>query len=177
MAINFAAKAPMLAMASTVGSTVMSVGAQMAQGRIAEFRAKQEKIRLDNIAKQQEIKANEEMAQGQQEAMQLRRRKELAQSQVQQRSAASGFSASDGNTIDIIAGLEEQGEMQAQMAMFGARSRQEGVRAQAEGSRFSGDAALAGGQLAKKAAGIRSFGSLLEGGTNFVTTGQKVGYF
>jgi len=143
----------------------MAVGfmGQMAAANQAKAAAKMEQQRMNYEAKQLDIRAKEEMAQSQQEALALRKRKELAQSTVQARAAASGFSATDANTLDIVTGIEEEGEMQALMAMYGGKARRAGVERQAEGRRYSGKIAYAAGKAQANSMRIGAIGGLFKG--------------
>lgn len=122
--------------AGLVGSAVSAAGT-IAAGNAAQQQA-------DYVAAQYDIKAKEEQAQGQLEARQLREKKELAQSALTARSAASGFSATDPTTLALADEIERYGTLQEQMAQYGGKSRRRGYEAQAKGKRISGKAARTG---------------------------------
>jgi hypothetical protein len=120
--------------AATIVGTAMSAMAARAQGKAAETSAKYE-------AQQLEMQGKEEQAAAQREAEQLRRQKTLALSQVQARSAASGFSATDPTTLQIASDIEKYGTLQQQMAQYGGESRRAGREAQAQAALMEGRAA------------------------------------
>ncbi len=126
--------------ASTIGMVATGVGSAIsAAGTIAAGKAKQQAAEFQ--AKQLDIKAGEEQAAGQQEAQQISRRKELAQSTLQARAAGSGFSATDPTALDLAGEIEKFGTMQEQMALYGGQSRAAGLRDAATGQRITGEAA------------------------------------
>jgi hypothetical protein len=124
------------AIAGLAGSGISAMGT-LAAGKAAQQSANYE-------AQQLEIKAKEEQAAAQREAQEHSRRKDLALSEVQAKSAASGFSATDPTTLAIADEIARYGSMQEQMAMYGGTSRRAGTEAQAVGRRFEGAAARQG---------------------------------
>lgn len=166
----------MVMIGTMIASTAMTAYGQIQAGNNAEEMAALEKQRMEHEALQMDIKANEELAEGQSEAQEYRRKKELAISTATARGAASGFSATDGNTLDIIQGLEEQGEMQAGMAMYGGQSRAEGYKGAAAGRRFSGDMAIMGGERQKQASRINAGSTVLSGISKGTQFGMKQGW-
>ncbi len=116
-----------------------------AVGTIAAGKAEQDAANYE--AAQLEIKANEEMAAGQKEAMQLNRRKKLALSALQNRAAASGFTATDKTAMDLTGEIASYGTFQEQLAQYGGKSRQQGLRDSAKGRRLSGRAAAKGAKI------------------------------
>lgn len=126
--------------ANAVG-TIVAGRAQMQAGRDAQAAANFEAQQLD-------MQAKEERAAAQQQALQLQRQKKLALSQLQARSAASGFSASD-QTVQKLAGeIEGYGTLQQQLAMYGGESRARGIVGQADATRFEGAAKMRGARYA-----------------------------
>jgi hypothetical protein len=122
---------------ATVAGTAISTMGTLASGKSAQQAANYEAAQLD-------LKGKEEMAQGQQEAEQYRRKKQLALSTLTNRAAASGFSATDPTSLNLSEDIAEYGELQEGMARYGGASRRAGLEAQAEGRRFEGQAAKQG---------------------------------
>lgn len=139
-----------------VGSVVSAAGT-LAAGKAQQQQAEYEAAQLD-------IKAKEEQAAAQQEAQQLRERKERAQSTLTARSAASGFSATDPTALALADEITRYGTLQEQMAQYGGKSRRRGYEAQAEGSRLSGRAAKAGARYS-------AMGTILGGITSMARYG------
>lgn len=127
------------AIATVVGSAATAAGT-IAAGNAGEEQGEYEAAQLD-------IKAKEEQAAAQQEAQQLRERKERALSSLTARSAASGFSATDPTALALSDEIERYGTLQEQLAQYGGKSRRAGLEAQATGSRISGKAAKKGSRL------------------------------
>ena len=117
---------------SLVG-TVVSAAGTIAAGQSSRQAAEYE-------AAQYDIKAKEERAAGQLEAMELARQKRLALSRNQATAAASGFAASDPSILDLAGRIGSYGALQESLAQYGGASRAEGLGAQAEGTRLSGRA-------------------------------------
>ena len=129
-----------VSMAATAAGTIVGAAGARAQGKAAQAAAEFQ-------AQQQEIRAKEEQAAAQREAQQLRRRKELALSELQARSAASGFSATDPTSLALADEIAKYGTMQEQMAMYGGTSRRAGLESQAFASRFEGRMARQAGRI------------------------------
>jgi hypothetical protein len=118
---------------ATVAGTGLSAMGTLASGKAAQQAANYQAAQLD-------MKGKDELAQGQQEAEQYRRKKQLALSTLQSRAAASGFEATDPTNLKLAEDITEHGELQEGLAMYGGKSRREGLEAQARGKRFEGKA-------------------------------------
>jgi hypothetical protein len=135
--------AELAAIASVVSALAGGAGALVsAQGTIAAGKAAQASANYE--AQQLEIKAKEEQAAAQRDAQEFARRKDLALSELQSKSAGSGFTATDPTSLAIADEIAKYGTMQEQMAMYGGESRRTGIEAQATGRRMEGKAAMAG---------------------------------
>src|SRR5690554_873728 len=126
--------ATIVSTAATAMGTIVAAQGARAQGKAAQAAAEFQAQQLD-------IKAKEEQAAAQREAQEARRRKELALSELQAKSAASGFSATDPTSLALADEIARYGTMQEQMAMYGGASRRAGLESQAFASRFEGRAA------------------------------------
>lgn len=111
-------------------------------------------------AGQLEMKAQEEIAASQRDALDKRREGALASSRAQAVAAASGGGAgTDAPTIvKIMSGIAGQADYNAKTSLYGGRSRAQGLRQQAKATRDSAQASLLGsviggiGQTAETAA-------------------------
>jgi hypothetical protein len=130
----------------TLALISMGVGglgaAVQAQGTIAAGKAAQQSANYE--AQQLDLKAKEEQAAAQRDALELRHKKDLTLSELQANSAASGFSATDPTALALADEITKYGTVQEQMAMYGGASRREGLEAQAAGRRMEGKAARQG---------------------------------
>lgn len=122
--------------ATLAGSFIKARGA-LAAGKAAEQQAEYE-------AAQYDIKAKEEQAAGQREAQEYERKRDLALSELQAKSAASGFTATDPTSLALADEISRYGTYQAQMAQYGGKSRRTGLEGKAAGRRLSGKAARQG---------------------------------
>ncbi|MCK9549141.1 hypothetical protein [Aquamicrobium sp.] len=117
--------------AATAAGTIVGAQGALAQGKAAQAAAEYKAEQLD-------IRAKEEQAAAQRDAQELRRRKDLALSELQAKSAASGFSATDPTSLALADEIARYGTMQEQMAMYGGASRRKGLESEAFASRFEG---------------------------------------
>lgn len=115
--------------------TAATIGGTIATGVAANNAARSEALQL-------EAKANEEKAAASQEAQAFDRRRQLALSRIRNVSAASGFSADDPTSLNLLAETDEYGTLQSALTRYGGVSRASSLRSQAEASRRSGSAAL-----------------------------------
>ena len=108
-----------------------------------------EKRNQDFIAKQEEMKANEELAASTREAQQKREEAAFALSRQQALAASSGGGAgADAPTIvKLMADTAGQGELNAGTAIYGGQQRAAGLMDSAKGRRASGRASFLGSQL------------------------------
>jgi len=125
-----------------------------------------EKRNADYVAKQEEMKANEEMAAAGREATQQKTEADLAASRAQALAASSGGGAgSDAPTIVKLMGdIAGQGELNAGTTLYGGQSRAAGLRDSARGRRAAGKASFLGsiasgfGQAASGLAKLNGYG-------------------
>lgn len=136
-----------LAAIATVVSGVMAASGTIAAGKATEAAAKQEALAL-------EAKGKEEQAAAQREGEEFARKKELAQSTLQSRAAASGFSATDPTALAIADEIERYGTYQQQMAQYGGTAKRTGLEEEARFRRLEGKAA-------RKAANISAVGTII----------------
>lgn len=127
-------------MADPFTATIMAVGtAVSAAGTIASGQAADRAAKLE--ARQYEIQAQEEKAAAGLEAYQYEQQTQRAISRTQAVAAASGFTASDAGTLDLIGDIARYGTWQAGIARYGGESRSLGLRGAAQAARERGAAA------------------------------------
>ena len=165
---------PMIAMIATgVGTGVSALGT-LAAGKQQEAMANAQSKALNFRAAELDMKANNELAAAQVEAQQLARQKRLALSRLQSRSAASGFTATDANSLNLASEIEQYGTLQQQMAMFGGFDRAEGIRNNAASTRYEASMVRRQGKQAAKAGRIDAFTTIL-GGISSIAGGMDKG--
>jgi hypothetical protein len=126
--------AGLAAVASLVGTAVSAIGT------IAAGKAQQNAANYE--AAQMEVKAKEERASAQRDAMDMARKRRLALSNLQARAAGSGLGAADPTVLDLTGEVAQYGTYQEQLAMYGGESRSEELKASAAGRRAAGAAAM-----------------------------------
>lgn len=142
--------AALSAVVGVIGSVVSAAGAiqqGQAQNQAAQFEADQ-----------QEMQGREEFAAAQREADQARQEAEMVESRQQALAASSGGAAADPTIVRLMTDTAQQGEMNAQTALYGGENRKRGLFDQAMGTRMSGRAALTGSYLGAAGALASGFG-------------------
>lgn len=124
------------AIASVAAAGVTAAGT-LAAGKAQEQAANYEAQQLD-------VQAKNRQAEAQVQAGELKRKKELALSNLQANAAASGFSATDPTSLALADEIARYGTFQEQLAQYGGTSERAGLEAQAEGRRMTGKAARIG---------------------------------
>jgi hypothetical protein len=155
-----------LAIITTIASVAaagVSAAGTIAAGNAAKDQGKTEQAVANWEAAQADIKAKDERASGQRDALQLRRQKNLALSSLQANAAASGFTATDPTSLALADEISSYGTTQEQMAMYGGESRAQGLTMAAAGRRAGGRMAADLGR-AKQTASYFNAGSTILGG-------------
>lgn len=121
-----------------IGALVSAVGT--IAGGVAEKR------NADFEAQQMEMKAKEETAAAQRDAVQKRREGILVNSRAQALAAASGAGAGDDapTIVKLMSQTSGEADYNARSSLYGGFSRSSGLMDSAKGRRASGKAALAG---------------------------------
>jgi hypothetical protein len=166
LAATAAAAAPTLSTIAGVVAPVATIAgtAYQAAGIKAQGRAAQQSAEFE--AKQLEAAAKEQQAKGQREAAELRRRKQLALSELQSKSAAGGFTATDPASLAIADEIARYGTYQEQVAQYGGTSARQDLELKAAGRRAEGRAALQGSKYSAQ-------GTILGGLSDFATKFRK----
>jgi hypothetical protein len=144
-----AAALPYIAAAGATIAAYSSVQQGKAANRAAQFEAGQ-----------MEHNAKEARAASQRDAMEQRRRAEVAQSRALAVAAASGAGALDPTVIDLIGDIEAEGDLNARTALYAGEERGKGMEAQAGARRYEG-------AQARKAANMKSASTILSSASSF----------
>lgn len=176
MAFLAAIPAAIAAIGSTIGSAASTIGAVAGiagtglSAMSAIQQGKQAQSEANFLAKQQDMKANEERAVGQQRMLQKRKQAELAQSALRARAAASGGDTTDTTIVNLGGDIEEEGEFQALNEFVRGENAARGYQDMAQATRARGAAARAAGP-------IKAVSTILEGGSSLFTKyGRSGGY-
>jgi hypothetical protein len=166
-----------------VASTTLSAVGQIQQGKQAQKMA-------DYKADQLEQQAGQTRAVAQRKSSALRRQAALAESRTLAVAAASGAGAADKTVMDIMSGIYEQGELNAQAAIYEGEERARGMEMSAAGARIEGKQAkragyigAAGTIMGSAAQGLTAkyspTGGMASGGMDigFSPTGSEAGWY
>lgn len=134
----------------TVGGAALSAG-----GSIIAANSKAKELRRE--ADQLDAQAGLDRASSQRQAMDERRSARLLQSTGLARAAASGGGADDPTVVNLLAGIEGEGEYRALTAMYEGEEEARGKEAQAAANRR-------GAKATKKAGLIGAAGTILSAG-------------
>lgn len=151
-----------LATVAVVGTVLSFVGQQQAADA-AEAQGKAQQQAADYQAKSMEVKAGQERAVSQRQAINERRKLELAQSRAQAVAAASGAGAADPTVVSLSGQLEREGELNALTALYHGEQAASGLEEGAGLKRYEGNATAIGAEASADAARVSSYGSLFKG--------------
>jgi hypothetical protein len=131
---------PAIAAVATLASAGLS-----AMGAIQQGKAQQAALNFE--AKQHERQAAEERAASQREALEKRHEAKIAMSRQVAIAGASGAGVVNPSILDIYSETAQEGEYNAQTALYGGESRARGQLDSAAAARFKGKAAYKGSIL------------------------------
>lgn len=140
---SLATIATIASLAGTAVSAVGTIAAGNAQAAQLQQQAVADRQEAEFVARQQEIRGNEELAIAQKQQDQYRRQKKLALSSLQARAAGSGFSATDPTALALADEIERYGTYQENLALYEGLSKRDNLRFQAGATRFSGASSAA----------------------------------
>lgn len=152
-----------IAAGATAASTGVSAMGTIAGGKAAQQSAEYQAKQLDEKAKLERESGMMELAGGQKEAAEYKRRKELALSAGQARAASSGFSATDPTSLALADEIARYGTLQEETAVYGGTTKRAASEAQARVYQAQGAGSRYEGKVAKKASKIKAAGTILEG--------------
>jgi hypothetical protein len=171
----FAAAAPYIGAAASIGGTLLSAKGQKDSGKAAakqsQEAAKNELISAEFEARQAEHLAGQAVAVSHAEAFEQRKMAALMSSRTLALAAASGAGSSDPTVVDIIGNIYAEGAYRSALAMYEgeAEARNLGIAAQAR--RLSGksgaSASLTQGKSVAKASNMNMFSTILSGAGSF----------
>lgn len=121
-----------------------------------------------------ERRGREELALGQLDMFEARRAKEDIQSSFQANAAASGFTATDPTALKLASEIEERGRLQESLALYGGKSRKQGLDVAATGARYAGRAARQAARTESKIA--RVLGRVQQTAARNAGTANALGY-
>lgn len=160
-----ASAAPAAASAGSLASTALTASSVLGAvgtgiSALSSLQAgKQAQADANFLAIQQEQKANEERAIGQQKMFKERRQAELVQSRLRAVAAAGGGDTTDTGVVNLGGDIAEEGEFQALNEFWRGENAARGYKDMAAATRARG-ASLAA------AAPIKAIGTILEGGSS-----------
>lgn len=124
---------------SLAGTAMSTIGA-IRQGQQQKLNADYEALQMEKNAKQIE-------AAGQQAALEKRRQYDIAQSRALAIAGASGAGALDPDVLNIIGGLNAEGERAFGTELYNARSNVNAMTSQAAATRYQGQQAQTAGYV------------------------------
>ena len=147
--------------------TVLSTAATIQQGRHAEAAAKAQQQAAEAEAARMNVRAGQERALAQREAIKERREARLLASRAQAVAASSGAGALDPDVVNMLGDIEGEGTFRALMARTAGEDRAKGLTTEAAMQRFRGAAARAEGRADRNAAFLRAGGTILDKAASF----------
>jgi hypothetical protein len=147
----------MAALPAIAAIASLAAGGLQAMGSIQQGKAQQAALNFE--AKQHERQAAEERAASQREALEKRREAGLAMSRQVALASASGAGVVNPSVLDIYSETAQEGEYNAQTALYGGESRARGQLDSAAAARFKGKAAYKGSVLEAAGGMLSSIGS------------------
>lgn len=138
-----------------MASTVLSAGGQVQSG-LQTNRAAQYEAGALRTAGGQALASSQRVAYGE------RRQKDLALSRAQAVAAASGGGATDKGVLDIMAGIEAQGEYNAMSALYEGQAAKQAYETQADLTSYAGKQARMAGFLKGTTTALAGGSSLYE---------------
>lgn len=121
--------------------------------------AKAEARELRREAVQLETQAGQERASSQRQAIDERRQARLAQSRGLAVAAASGAGADDPTVVNLLAGIEGEGEYRALSALYSGEESARGMEAEAAARRR-------GAKATKRAGLVKAAGTIISSGAS-----------
>jgi hypothetical protein len=162
----------MAAVAATVGKVVGGVLQYEGYNQAAEgarVAASRKKMAATFEAEQLEQQAGQAIAASQRDALEERRKADLAASRALALAAASGGGASDTTVVNLIAGLKGEGAYRSAVAIYRGEDQARKMRMGAQGKRFEGAVAEEGGQFESAAYKTMAMASLFDIGSSLAT--------
>jgi hypothetical protein len=171
----FAAAAPYVGAAASIGGTLLSAKGQKDSGKAAVKQAEQtaqnEMVAAEYEARQAEYLAGQTKAVAQREAYEQRRGAALMASRSLALAAASGAGTSDPTVVDLIGNIYAEGAYRSALALYEGEEQARSLDVAAQSRRLSGksgaSAALETGKSVSKASNMNMFSTILSGSGSF----------
>jgi hypothetical protein len=158
-----------LALVASLAGTAVSAIGTIAAGKAQAQAANYEAAQLD-------IKAKEERAAAQREALEKKRETDLLLSRHQALTANSGLGTTDPTILDQTGEIADYGTYQQAMTQYGGESRAAGLESQASATRLTGKAAQQGAMYAAAGTIINGASSMFDRfGKGYLQTQGRVG--
>lgn len=151
------------AMAVTAAGSALSAAGTLASGNAAAQAGGMQQQAAYYQAAQTDANAAQAFASGQRTMLETQRKTNLTMSAARARGAASGVDVSTGSPASNIGAIAQRGSYQALMDMFNGESTATGLRNQAVGERWSGDAAEWEGETKQSASKLAAAGTIASG--------------
>lgn len=166
-----------MAQAALVGATVLSTVGTIVSANSAATASKAEGASARNAAEFQQAqynqRAGQELASSQRQAIEERRKADLAISRARAIAAGSGGSATDPTVMKIYNDLASEGEYNALSALYEGDEAATGLRMQGAAARYEGESAYQAGQYKssayRRAGYLQGVGTALSGVSDFYT--------
>jgi hypothetical protein len=142
-----------------VGGGLSALGT-IAGGNAAAEAGQMQQQAANYQAAQLEENAAQAFASGQRQMLDDQQKARLAISSARAAAAGGGANAGVGSPVDAVAALAKRGSYNAAMDMFNGASAATGLRNQAAGVRYSGQAAAIGGEEAQDASYLSAAGTI-----------------
>lgn len=149
-----------MTIATVVGGAISAAGT-IAGGQAANA-AGQSAQNMENYKAAQETQAAQESrASSQRQALEVGRKTQLVQSQLQARAAASGGGAADPTILNLGGNIAGRGEYEALTDLYTGENRARGLQDQATGDILTGQANAAEGSAKQMASYLSAAGTII----------------
>lgn len=155
--------------ASAVGG-IMSAQGTLAGGKAAATAGAMQQAANENVAQQLEQNATLTRATAQRQALDERLKSNMVLSDLVAKGAASGVNLAGATPIALAGEIGRRGEYQALTTFAAGENQARGEENQAAAERYSGRAALIGGQLARRASVYNAGATLAGSGASMLRT-------
>lgn len=146
-----------------IGSTILSMGAQLAKGQAAQTIASRRQAADEYEAQQLEVEAQQSRSVGMRTAQDQTVNTEMINSTALARAAASGAGASDPTVMNVIARTAGAGAYRAATAMYEGEAQGRLDMAKASALRYEGATGVSDAATAAQFAGIGAAATALSG--------------
>lgn len=150
-------------LASTAVGTGLSAAGTIAGGNAAAAAGQMQQTAANYQAAQLDENAAQAFASGQRKMLDTQQKTQLALSTLKANAAGNGTDAGVGSNVTDAAALAQRGSYNAAMDMFNGASTATGLRNQAAGVRYTGQAEALGGEEARSGSELAAAGTIAGG--------------